>query len=355
MKDEPEKSIPFVPYEKIALSPDKWKLSMSDTRLLKKADWVVTEKIHGANFCVLTDGIVVRCAKRKALLEKNDDFFGFQRPLEKLHLPVRKLFSLLQEELPELRWLKVYGELFGGGYPHPEVPNIEGVQPIQTGVYYAPDIEFCAFDIAWIDAEGERRYLDLRKAISLFEQVGIFFTKPLFIGKYTEALAYPSSFVSTVSSELGLPPLSEENLAEGVVLKPVQPIEVVTSKGKCRPVLKNKIPTFTEDKRFHQAQKWSYQVKVVEKESAFEELQFAALSFATQQRLHNAISKIGQLDEPNSPRARECFQLFAKDIEEDLLEEYPALWDQLQEEELVSLRDDIREFAQEVLDGYFAQ
>jgi hypothetical protein len=40
------------------------------------------------------------------------------------------------------RQLSVYGELFGGSYPHPFVPVEEAVSAVQTGVWYAPDVEF---------------------------------------------------------------------------------------------------------------------------------------------------------------------------------------------------------------------
>lgn len=40
----------YVSYEKIPESPNHWNLTESDYRAFKKTDWVVTEKIHGANF-----------------------------------------------------------------------------------------------------------------------------------------------------------------------------------------------------------------------------------------------------------------------------------------------------------------
>lgn len=38
--------------------------------------WVVTEKVHGANFCFLCDGTTTTCAKRTQVLDENDEFFG---------------------------------------------------------------------------------------------------------------------------------------------------------------------------------------------------------------------------------------------------------------------------------------
>lgn len=56
-----------------------------------------------------------------------------------------------------------YGELFGGKYPHPDVAAHPDVRPIQSGVYYCPDLRFAAFDVAWSrdggDHKGENRVL----------------------------------------------------------------------------------------------------------------------------------------------------------------------------------------------------
>lgn len=42
-------------------------------------EWVATEKVHGANFQMVSDGKEVRCGKRTAFLSENDskEFFGF--------------------------------------------------------------------------------------------------------------------------------------------------------------------------------------------------------------------------------------------------------------------------------------
>ena len=59
-------------------------LDLADTKLLDSVDWVVTEKIHGANFSFSLEGDVLRYAKRKEFLRWTDDFFGFQLVAERL-------------------------------------------------------------------------------------------------------------------------------------------------------------------------------------------------------------------------------------------------------------------------------
>ncbi|MES2463901.1 MAG: RNA ligase family protein, partial [Armatimonadota bacterium] len=150
----------FPGYEKIAESPDRWRLDPSAFRLFRKTEWVVTEKIHGANFCIAADGAAIRCANRRAWIASDDSFFGYEAVRDDISPRVQLLFRGIQSEYPRTTRLFLYGELFGGGYPHPEVKAALGVQPIQTGVWYAPDIRFCAFDLRIEDQDGQRRYLD---------------------------------------------------------------------------------------------------------------------------------------------------------------------------------------------------
>lgn len=50
----------YIGYEKIPENLNQWHLTESDYRLFKKTDWVVTEKIHGANFGIIAKG---RCRR----------------------------------------------------------------------------------------------------------------------------------------------------------------------------------------------------------------------------------------------------------------------------------------------------
>jgi hypothetical protein len=77
---------------------------------------------------------------------------------------------------------------------------------VQTGVYYAPNIQFCAFDIAAIANynPASRTYLDYNQTLHLCNQVGIFCASPLFIGKYDAAITYNPEFESTIPALLSL-------------------------------------------------------------------------------------------------------------------------------------------------------
>jgi hypothetical protein len=75
----------FQGYEKMPDSIRKLGLDLADTKLLETVEWVVTEKIHGANFSfIFSADDTLKYAKRKDYLRWADDFFGFQIVAERL-------------------------------------------------------------------------------------------------------------------------------------------------------------------------------------------------------------------------------------------------------------------------------
>lgn len=228
------------------------------------------------------------------------------------------------------------GELFGGEYPHPEVNSVSGVQAIQTGVYYSPNIEYCAFDIAVVENgnSDEKNYLDYNIALHLFEKVKMMAAKPLFIGKYESAAAYNIEFASTIPEILNLPQLEQTNKAEGIVIKPDKSFYIETRKGRVRPIIKKKIPDFAEDKRYHQAQKWSYQsTSVIGQELSFEdELCQEMLDLVTVTRLENVISKFGRVTNQDRDKIKQLVELLEKDVLESFNEEYESIFNALSSE-----------------------
>jgi Rnl2 family RNA ligase len=309
------KNLPFNSYDKISESVTNLQINEAGYRLFDKTDWVVTEKVHGANLCFVTDGIEIRGAKRKEFIAEGDTFFNYQRLLKKLESQINQVFSLVQESYPSVNVILIYGELFGGGYPHPDVTPDPLVNLVQTGVYYSPTIAFYGFDIAIAleESSGQQFYLDYDRTLEIFQETGIFHARPLFVGKYHAACDYPIEFESHLPAWLGLPPLSN-NLAEGVVIKPMKSIYVETKKGKIRPIFKQKIPAFTEDKRFHQAQQWPNERSPIEPDY-LSLLKWEVFNLITENRLNNVISKIGRDDRSQS---RKIFRLFIEDIFEEL-------------------------------------
>jgi hypothetical protein len=60
---------------------------------------------------------------------------------------------------------------------------------------------------------------------------------------------YPIRFESSIPARLGLPAI-KNNVAEGVVIKPIKNITVGTGKGVARAILKLKLDEFKEDSKY---------------------------------------------------------------------------------------------------------
>jgi Rnl2 family RNA ligase len=122
----------------------------TEYNFFKKNSWVVSEKIHGTNFSFITNGYSIVCAKRSKIIKSHETFFSYQRIFEKYKNLVMNLWEIMNQQ-QKIRGLNnqiiVYGELFGGEYPHPSVKQVEGVMSVQRGIYYCSDVEWKAIDI----------------------------------------------------------------------------------------------------------------------------------------------------------------------------------------------------------------
>lgn len=301
----------FSGYEKMPSSIKKIGLSENDFSKMEKLKWVVTEKVHGANFSFIYDNGQLKFAKRKEYLQWTDDFFGFQLVVSKLEDQILRLFEQLSNEIIGTKYI-VYGELFGGKYPHPEVQPIEDLYAIQTGVYYTPTIEFCAFDIAIeTDDSASKYYLDYETALAYFKQFEIFHAQPLFIGKFADATNFNTRINSSIPQAFGLPEL-KDNLIEGVVIKPFNQVD--KNSLFSRPIVKFKNPEFDEEDKFHEAEKWSYIPNISSKTEDLSFIVAELRNYITRNRLESAISKIGKLDIGNTLRMSEIKTEFLEDV-----------------------------------------
>lgn len=316
----------FSEYEKIP--QDFRKLDETTVNQLKKLVWVVTEKVHGANFSFIYQNKKLSFAKRKGLLNWDDDFFGFQLVVNNLEDNILSLFEELSRNITADRYI-IYGELFGGYYPHKDIATVPHLNPIQTGVYYSPDIKFYAFDIA-VETNSSKYYLDYQQAVGYFEKYHLLHGKVLYIGKLNDALNFNTRINSTIPSLLDLPTL-ENNLIEGVVVKPLMHRNKLDL--SYRPIIKIKNTEFDEQDKFHQANKWSYipQISINTNELDFliEELR----NYITVNRLNSAISKIGAFDINNSQRLKEIEEELYTDIWSDFNDQNNNILDELQEKQ----------------------
>ena len=243
-------------------------------------DYIVQEKVHGANLSFYTiDGIDFMAGKRSGRIEPTENFYQSEQVLAANLGSLKMIWNKLNAELPNLQQLTVFGEVFGGSYPHPEVPKNNTAQKVQKGVFYTPDNLFYAFDVM---VDGV--YLDVDQANACFEAASLLYAKTLFRGTPDEALAYPNDFNSTLPARLGLPDIGE-NVVEGTVIRPAKTAYLANGK---RVILKNKNAKWAEKK-----QRSKSAMPLEPLPAHILALRDLALEYVTENRLENVISKIG--------------------------------------------------------------
>lgn len=207
--------------------------------------WVATEKIHGANFVIGFTADRVMFGKRKAWLTDDDAFFGWRLIAVELEARVRDVARQVAAAQ-----LVCYGELFGGRYPHPEVAAVPGLGPVQTGVWYAPDLRWAMFDVLVATGDDDPgELLAFAEVEALGGQAGILTPPVLGRGKRDDLERIPVDAPTAVPARLGLPDI-DANRREGFVLKPDRRAPAAT-----RPMSKWKLADF-DDARFDEAQAW---------------------------------------------------------------------------------------------------
>lgn len=282
-------------------------------------NYVVQEKVHGANFSFHTDGIEVKIAKRSGFIEHNETFYNAQTVAKNYHERVVSLFAKVKDHFPETKTIAIFGELYGGFYKHPNVtPNKEAVK-VQKGIDYNPDNDFYAFDIKI----NENEFLDVELANEFFETIGFFYAKTLFKGSLKEALEYPNEFNSLIPAWLGLPVL-ENNVIEGVIIRP----EKTHFFGNgSRVILKNKNEKWSEKSKDRSERTPTEAVAFSEvAESVWNKLQL----FLTTNRLYNVLSKEGEF----TPKIMgKLIGLLAQDALTDFMKEHSSVFEALEKEE----------------------
>ena len=269
---------------------------------LPNMEWIVTEKIHGCNVSILSDGIDVQFARRNAILSKDEykNFYNIDILLKKFLDTVSQIYR----DMGLTEQIIIYGELFGGGYPN--TISSPGTKLIQNGIYYHPEIQFCAFDIRIGD-----KYLDFNSCVDIFEKYGIFYTKPLYRGSLEDAINWSNNnkyAPSTLPKLLGQIDYISDiiNLREGHVLKPVFPYYFPNGDFV---IAKDKNDKFSEIIPNSKPRHISHLLPI--------ELQDKIMSCINIQRLNNVISKIG--DVMNNPKTMQMVRgLFIQDILQEL-------------------------------------
>jgi Rnl2 family RNA ligase len=279
-----------------------------------KADgeWTVTEKVHGSNFSFVVGEHEMKCAKRSGFIAKDEAFFDYERIVEKYGDSVKAIAEHLKATREGIETVTVFGEIFGGNYPHPDVENDREISAVQKEVHYCPAIDFYAFDIM---VNGED-YLSVDEANELFEKFNLFYAKTLFRGTLEECLAFEKEYVTTIPALLGLPTI-EGNIGEGNVIKPVEPRFLFSGS---RVIIKNKTAKFSEKKN-----KTPKVKKALKLSPEAERLLGEMSALVTENRLRNVLSHIGEVTQKDFGKImgevnKDVIEDFMKDFKEEFVE-----------------------------------
>ncbi|HLL05835.1 MAG TPA: RNA ligase family protein [Myxococcaceae bacterium] len=283
------------------------------------------EKIHGAQLVVGVQKGQVRFGKRKAWLAEEEPFFGWQLLRVQLGTAAQAVASAVGADADAVY---LYGELFGGHYPHPDVPAVPGMSPVQTGIWYAPDLRWSPFDIlvARTD-EDEGVLLAHREVEALAREAGLL-TPPLVRrGTRSEMGTVPTRAQTRVPALLGLPPI-ENNVAEGLVIKSDQ-----RSPPGQRAAIKRKIEEFNEG-RFDESEAWNPHQPL-----SRDELASWVERMVNPARIASALSKVGRSE------AGQVLDEVVLDVRVDLELAFPLAYRSLDSVAEEYLSTHIRKFA----------
>ena len=279
--------------------------------------FVVQEKVHGANLSYWTDGKEIKAAKRSDFLEETENFYNFQAIRDKYREGILQAFQIIKNKYSDTKYIAIFGELMGGDYRHDKVEKVKNAIKVQKGIYYTPENDFYAFDIR---INGDN-YLDIEEANSIFEKVGLFYARTLFKGNLEDTVAYPNDFESKIGQWLGYP-IVKNNIAEGTVIKPVQARFLPSG---TRVVIKNKNERWAENKKHHIKMK-----KQEEPSEAVKKLTAIVETYITENRLNNVISKIGEVSFSDFSKV---LGLLNKDILEDFIKDNGSPFEALEKAE----------------------
>lgn len=308
--------------------------------------YVVQEKVHGANTSFLCDGQEVRFAKRTSVIAEDEMFYDYPELLDAYRERVLNLFARVKETYSDVKHISVFGEMFGGLYPHKDVKRTGRLLLIQKGVFYTPEHEFYGFDI-FVFTENEARYLPVAEVNELFEEEGFLYARTLFQGTLAECLKYPNAFESYISQWLGLPPL-KDNICEGVVIRPVVPMNL---RNGNRVLIKNKNERFSEKKSV----KKRNAIVVVQPEYSndLKTLMEEVACYLTENRLTNVVSHIGEVRVPKD--LGKIMGLLSQDALNDFLKEHAATYNDLEKAEQKLLNKELNKLSTNLVKKVYMQ
>lgn len=259
--------------------------------------YVCEVKIDGSNYqCSIDSEDNFITGSRTQILDNYADFQGASLRVlraQKIEEKLRNLKELIKERIKNITevaenkfTLTVYGELCGGMYTHPAVEKVSGAKKVQGRVSYHADNVWIPFDVILRDESGKHLYtFSSYEAKNILNEVDLPYTLIVFEGTFDECLNYKNDFIDMIGVFLFNLPVIENNITEGVVIKPIIPNWI----GNERVILKNKNDKFKEKQHVKQNKEPKAEIKLNELELKYFNIM---REYMTESRLYSVFSKV---------------------------------------------------------------
>ncbi len=225
--------------------------------------------------------------------------------------------------------VSIYGEIFGGSYPHAEVKKAPKASVVQKGVYYCPHNDFYPFDILVEYKRGDESlsaWFNFDEFTAVMKKCEFpIYAKEIFRGTLSQCLEQDVEFTSVISSLYNLPPL-ESNITEGLVIKPLEPF---TDSENGRWIIKKKSQGFNEiaapSKDKTPVEKKAGGLAALESEVGKKAMEIAS-RYVTENRLQNVRSKLVDDFVTNPSSIGKAVFAFTTDAMKDFEKDNEELW-----------------------------
>lgn len=261
--------------------------------------YILTEKIHGANFSVMITSDNIEYGKRTSKLQIHEAFFDWQNVVRKYESEFNVLQKYLQED--GIENIRLFGELFGSN--------------IQKGVYYGNEKQLRFFDLYINDKlMSQEFFLNILVELNITH---IFVPVIAIVNSLQEALEYDIKFNSTLID-------LDDNICEGVVIKPFERV-YERNDGNGFFYLKNK------NKEFSEKQKTAKPIVDFSDSETFANVKEEFMSYINDNRLQSIFSKFGKISDTN--QIGDYIKYLIADAREDFFKESMDLFLSLNDRE----------------------
>ena len=273
---------------------------------IANSPWVVTEKIHGSNTQLSYDGTEFKFGRRVDFIEDDKDMFNAKKVLEQYKGVLKEFYDTMYSRYG-VSSVIMYGEVYGGSYPHPDVTPDRKAERVNKGVFYAPSNHWACFDLAYT-IDDERYFLSPVELIDWCTANSVPYVPVLkFCKSFDEALAYPNDLPSVVYRSHNLPEL-EDNIMEGTVIRPSENNAYI---GFDRVIVKNK-----NEKYFERSRKLKVNIQIDVPEEVKKAIALVS-EYITENRIRNVLSHYGKVSLDNK-----TFGLLQKEIYDDIMTDF---------------------------------